>query len=106
MKPKNDTGPTSGTFIFSLSPRRELSGLNNDSKQNAVLPRNVSPMRLACAAVSSLALAISSGESFRRPWWLRPVSGGFLTISPNSSRGQEIVQPKGSRDFEFLRLLL
>ena len=60
MKPKNDTGPAPGTFSFSLPPRRALSGLSKESKQNATVPANVSPMRLTCAAVSSLALAIRS----------------------------------------------
>jgi hypothetical protein len=36
IKPKNDTGPTAGTFIFSLPPSRALSGLKKDRRQNAV----------------------------------------------------------------------
>src|SRR5262245_20013095 len=71
MNPKNDTGPASGTFIFSLPPRRALSGLSKDRRQNAAVPRNVSPTRVTCVAVSSLALPMRSGESLRRPWrWL------------------------------------
>jgi hypothetical protein len=53
MKPKNDTGPANGTLILSLPPSRALSGLSRDSRQNAVVPRNVSPMRVTWVAVSS-----------------------------------------------------
>src|SRR5262245_33466753 len=42
MNPKNDTGRANGTFIFSLPPRRALSGLSKDRRQNAAVPRNVS----------------------------------------------------------------
>src|SRR5262249_31846510 len=66
MNQTNDTGPANGTFIFSLPPRRALSGLNKDRRQNAAVPRNVSPMRVTCVAVSSLALLMRSGESLRR----------------------------------------
>src|SRR5262252_1940875 len=68
MNQKNDTGPASGTFILSPPPRRWLTGLSRERRQNAVVPRNVSPTRVTCAAVSSLALLLSSGESLRRPW--------------------------------------
>src|SRR5262245_63609458 len=67
MNPKNDTGPANGTLIFSLPPRRALSGLSSDRRQNAAVPRNVSPTRVTCVAVSSLALLMRSGESLRRP---------------------------------------
>src|SRR6476620_11050226 len=75
MKPKNDTGPANGTLIFSLPPKRALSGLSRDSRQNALVPRNVSPMRVTCVAVSSLALPMKSDESLRRP----RRRGGFRT---------------------------
>src|SRR5260370_40922771 len=67
MNPKNDTGPANGTIILSLPPRRALSGLSKDRRQNAAVPRNVSPTRVTCVAVSSLALLMRSGESLRRP---------------------------------------
>jgi hypothetical protein len=44
-----------------------MSGLSKDRRQNAAVPRNVSPTRVTCAAVSSLALPMRSGESLRRP---------------------------------------
>src|SRR5262245_61063831 len=81
MNPKNDTGPANGTFIFSLPPRRALSGLSKDRKQNAAVPRNVSPMRVTCMAVSSRALPMRSGESLRRPS-RRLVERGLIDGSP------------------------
>src|SRR5262249_3640802 len=83
MNPENDTGPANGTFILSLPPRRALSGLSKDRRQNAAVPRNVSPMRVTCAAVSSLALLMRSGESLRRPRCAlaeRTFIGGSSTI--------------------------
>src|SRR5262249_54783693 len=85
MNPKNDTGPASGTFIFSLPPRSALSGLSKDRRQNAVVPRNVSPRRVTCVAVSSLALVMRSGESLRRPrrgLVVRGLIDGSSTILP------------------------
>jgi hypothetical protein len=81
MNPKNDTGPAKGTFILSLPPKRALSGLSKDRRQKAVVPRNVSPMRVTCVAVSSLALLMRSGESLQRPS-RRLVERGFIDGSP------------------------
>src|SRR5262245_58590870 len=67
MNPKNVTGPASGTDTFSLPPRRAVSGVSKDNRQKAAVPRNVSPTRVTCVAVSSLALLMRSGESLRRP---------------------------------------
>jgi len=60
-------GAASGRFILSLPPKRALSGLSKDRRQNAAVPRNVSPMRVTCALVSSIAFPMISGDSLRRP---------------------------------------
>src|SRR5262249_54471625 len=85
MNPKNDTGPARGTLIFSAPPRRALSGLSRDGRQNAVVPRNVSPIRVTCAAFSSLALPMRSGEGLRSPrrgLVVRGLIDGSSTILP------------------------
>src|SRR5262249_37258352 len=75
MNPKYDTGPANGTLIFSPPPRSALSGVSKDRSRNAAVPRNVSPMRVTCAAVSSIDLLTRSAEGLRRPRRLRPVTG-------------------------------
>jgi hypothetical protein len=69
MKSMNDTGPANGTLIFSLAPSRAVSGLSRDRRQNAVVPRNVTPMRVTSAAVSSVALLMESGEACEDLQW-------------------------------------